>query len=334
MNSNNLIEEFLRWKLFNQGKSVGTCTKYRCYLTRLNDYLNGDFIGASRAQLEVFVGIDAHKAGMAPRSRRAMVAAIRGFYQWLEREKKISMNPADSVEYPNAGNKLPTAASLLTAEKLLMAPDMETFKGVRDVAILALLIGGGFRVAGLCQLNESHLLWQRDADDSERLIIKVLEKGKKERLVPMTSEARLLLRAYLGHPELRSIDRVLGDGDKVLFVSLRNRTIPEHEYHGARRRISPKSIDDMIKLYGKQQGLPREQLHAHAMRHLFGTELAESDMDVLKGQALLGHADPKTTAIYMKLATRKLSRVVDIASPLRKIKTPVSELLKYIEQKK
>jgi len=329
-----LIEEYLRWKLFNQGKSVGTCTKYRCYLTRLNDYLAGDLLAATRDQLEAFVGIDAHKAGMAPRSRRAMVASVRGFYQWLEREKKIVSNPAESIEYPNAGNKLPTAASLQTAERLLMAPDLDTFKGVRDAAILALLIGGGFRVAGLCQLNESHLLWQRDIDDSERLIIKVLEKGKKERLVPMPSEARLLLRAYLGHPQLKAIDRTLTDGDKVLFVSLRNRTIPEHDYHGARRRISPKSVDDMIKLYGNKLGLPPEQLHAHAMRHLYGTELAESDMDVLKGQALLGHADPKTTAIYMKLATRKLSRVVDIASPLRKIQTPVSELLQHIEQKK
>jgi len=329
-----LIEQYLEWKQFNQGRSIGTCVKYRCYLKRLSDSLPGELVDAEKEQLEAFVGIDAHKEGLAPKSRRAMVAAIRGFYSWLLREKKISVNPASIIEYPTAGNKLPIAASLNTAEKLLMAPDLNTLKGVRDAAILAVLIGGGLRISGLCRLNESHMLWFKEADGSERLVLKVTEKGNKERLLPMTSEARLLIRAYLGHPDLKYIDRTLNDSDKVLFVSFRNRTIPEYDYHGERRRLSARSIHDMIQLYGKQQGLPVNQLHPHAMRHLFGTELAESDMDLLKSQTLLGHSDPKTSAIYMKLAIRKLAKVVDIASPLRKIKTPVSELAQHIENKK
>ena len=190
-----LIDQYLTWKQYNQGRSDGTVVKYRLYLMRLADYLPGVLIDASREQLEVFVGFEAHKDGMASRSRWAMVAAVRGFYAWLHRENRLRTNPAEHLQYPNAGVKLPTAASLQTAEKLLMAPDLETFKGVRDAAILALLIGGGFRISGLCNLNESSLLWLADGDQAERLVIKVIEKGRKERLIPMTIEARLLLRA-------------------------------------------------------------------------------------------------------------------------------------------
>lgn len=331
--SMDLIDQFLQWKQFNQGRSVGTCTKYRLYLQRLYDYLDGNLIQAEREQLESFVGIKAHKDGMSPRSRRAMVAAIKGFYTWLHRERIIPSNPSISMEYPNAGSKLPVAASLQTAEALLMAPDLETFKGVRDAAILALLIGGGLRVSGLCRLNESSLLWVRDDNGAERLILKVVEKGKKERLLPVSIEAKLLLRAYLGHHELKQIDRTIAGGDRVLFVSLRNRLIPEYDYYGENRRITAKAIHGMIQHYGKKLRLPADQLHPHALRHLYGAELAESDMDLIKSQALLGHADPKTSAIYMKLAIRKLSRVVDIANPLSKIKTPVTDIIKSLEAK-
>ena len=110
--------------------------------------------------------------------------------------------------------------------------------------------------------------------------------------------------------------------------------IPLHEYHGEQRRIAPRSIHDMIQTYGRRLQLPADQLHPHALRHLFGTELAESDMDLIKSQALLGHADPKTSAIYMRLAMRKLAKVVDVASPLRKIKTPVTDLARHLEQSK
>jgi len=329
-----LIEQFLQWLEFNKGRSVNTCIKYRLYLVRLNDYLPSELISAERGELESFVGIDAHKSGMSPKSRKPMVAAIRGFYTWLYREEKISNNPSEAINYPSVGNKLPTAASLQTAEKLLMGPDLNTLKGVRDAAILALLIGGGLRVSGLRKLNESHLLWTEDDDGTERLTLKLTEKGDKDRLLPMTTEARLFIRAYLGHPNLKHIDRTLSNSDKVLFISLRNRSIPEYDYRGELRRLSARSINDMIHLYGEQQGLPTNQLHSHAMRHLFGTEMAESDIDLLQRQTLLGHADPKTTEIYTKLATRKLARVVDVASPLRKIKTPMTDIAKIIENNK
>ena len=118
-------------------------------------------------------------------------------------------------------------------------------------------------------------------------------------------------------------------GDQVLFVSTRNRTVPPHEYHGERRRLRRQAVVAMVKRHGK--GIPEEQLHPHALRHLYGTELREDDVDLITRQRLMGHADPKTTAIYDHLAMRKVTRDVDRANPLAKIRTPASDLLKQLK---
>lgn len=327
------ITAWLTWLRHNKGRSETTCDKYRGYLVRLQEFLAaGDqqLLTAGREQLEEFTGIHAHKQGLSPRSRRALVAAVRGFYHWARRAHLVDENPADAIPYPKSGQPLPVAMDLASAEKLLMAPDIHTFTGIRDAAILAILIGCTTRVSGLVRLNESDLTFAR-VGKRDRMFVRLVEKGGKERHVPAPQEARLLVQAYLGHPDLEQIDRTLKNGDRVLFVSTRNRQISPHEYHGEDRRISVRSVQDLIWKYGEQAGIPENQRHAHAARHLYGAELAESDVDLLERQALLGHADPKTTAIYTQLAMRKLVTVVDKANPLGKIRTPVTDLVRELD---
>ena len=222
--------------------------------------------------------------------------------------------------------------SLASAERLMWCPDFSTFKGVRDAAILSLLIGCGQRIAGLCSLNQSALI-HTEHNGKVRMVIKTREKGEKERLIPVPREAEIVLRLYLEHPDLKPIDRTLPDGDQVLFVSLTNRNVPAHEYIGEARRLADRSIRDMIKDYGEKAGIPTDQLHPHAMRHLFGTELAEDDVDLLLRQELMGHEDPKHTKIYTHLAMRKKITEADRAGPLSKIKTPVSDLLAQLNRR-
>ena len=337
---NDHVEAWLTFKQHNQGKSEGTVTKYRGYLQRLELFLAGKgvaLLDADQATIEEFTGLFAHKEGLSPRSRRAIVAAVKGFYAWLTKAGLRADDPAAGVPYPIAGRKLPTALETHSAQQLLHQPDLDTFEGVRDCAMLMMLIGCGMRVSGLVALNESSLQIVDIREGNkvvEWLIVKVLEKGGKERLIPAPHDVKYIVHAYLGHRDLAGIDRTLPSGDRVLFVSTMNRNIPPQDYHGEARRISKRSVHDMISKYGKRAGIPEGQLHAHAMRHLYGTELAEHDVDVITRQALLGHEDPRSTEIYTHLAKRKLAATIAKANPFRTIRTPITDLVAELERRK
>ncbi|OGT19461.1 MAG: hypothetical protein A2342_05880 [Gallionellales bacterium RIFOXYB12_FULL_54_9] len=329
-----LIEAFLTFKQHNVGRSLRTVEVYRLALGRLLIFFaERDPLMASYDDLVVFSGIWLHKLGLTdPISRRTHVAATREFYRWLLENQHISRNPAVSLPYPKVGRKIPRVMTMKNAEKLMWAPDFGTFEGVRDGAMLALLIGCGLRASGLVNLNDNSVV-EDEVDGKVRLMLKVLEKGDKERRLPVPSEADMLLRLYMAHEDLKHINRLLPDGNQVLFVSLMNRHCTADEYHGEKRRLNRRAVFEMVAKYGQRVGIPDDQLHPHAMRHLFGTELIEDDVNLLNAQKLLGHADPKSTDIYVHTAMRKLTREIDRANPLSKMKTPVSDLLKQLNKK-
>jgi len=330
----NLSADWLQYKEKTEGRAVATVDKYAKTLDRLGKYCQGlglDPLGITAGELEQFAGLELHRQKIGARGRRPMVSALRGFYGWLHASGAIRSNPAELLPLPSAGAPLPAALSLDNAERLLMQPGLDSFLGVRDSALLALLIGTGARISGLARLNDSDLHWV-DVDGRERLLVKLTEKGNKQRLLPVPDEARLLVRAYLGHPDLGTIDRTLADGDRVLWCSINNRQITDDKYHGEARRLSTRSIDRIIKHHGQAAGIPTDQLHAHAARHLVGIELQEDETNLLTMQTLLGHSDPKSTRIYTRMAARQLAKVVDQSNPLRKINTPVSALIKSMDK--
>ncbi|WP_054285736.1 tyrosine-type recombinase/integrase [Gulbenkiania mobilis] len=332
---NRLFEEFLLFKADNDGVANRTIRAYRDCLARFEVWLGErEPLKVCGDDLIVFCGPYLHKAlGLSPVSRTPYVAAVREFYRWAYAVRgAIQMNPAEAVPYPRKGRRLPRVLSLENAERLMWAPNFDTFEGVRDAAMLGVMMGCGVRVSGLVALNENHLVTQL-VDGEPRLALRPTEKGDKERLVPVPRETDLLLRVYLEHPALAEIERTTDDGERVLFVTTRNRRVPAHLYYGEARRFSTRGVLVMLQRHGRAAGLPEDQLHPHALRHLYGTELAESDVDVIERQNLMGHEDPKSTSIYTHLAMRKLTRTVDKANPLGKVSTPVSGLLDQLGSK-
>lgn len=328
-----VIDAWLLYMEASRGRTLRTIEAYRSALNRLCEFLQGKpLVDADAADLEVFCGLWLHKKGVIARSRKPYISAVKGFYAWLKASGRVRGNTAGQLLHPMTGHPLPRTISLANAERLMWAPDMSTFIGIRDAAIMSLLIGCGLRVSGLTALNESDLQTM-ELECVPRLTIRVTEKGNRERIMPVPREAEALLRVYLGHEELASIDRAFvgknGRTDKVLFVSTVT-ALPAHEFIGQKRRLSRKGVHGLIQRHGAKVGVPASELHPHAMRHLFGTELLENDTSMLAIQELMGHADPKSTAIYAQLAMRKKMATVDKAAPLSRMKTPVSELLKRL----
>ncbi len=330
---NRIFEEFLLYKSANDGCADRTISAYRDTLARFEAWLAGkDPRHASSDDLAVFTGPYLHKKGLKAISRKPHISCLREFYAWAGRLNLVPANPATELDYPKTGRPLPRVMTLDNAEKLMWQPDLSTFEGVRDAAIISILIGCGLRISGVAALNRSNLITIID-DGEPRLLLRTTEKGDKTRQLPMPREAEMLVRVYLEHPELQMIDTLLPDGDHVLFTTTHNRNCPEHLYHGQRRRFSTRGLFKMVRKHGELAGIDTAQLHPHAIRHLFGTELEESDISPRVSQDLMGHADANSTKIYVHLATRKLFRDVDRANPLAKIKTPASDLLDTLRRR-
>ncbi|WP_374349592.1 tyrosine-type recombinase/integrase [Chitinimonas sp.] len=334
-----LVEKFLEHKRHTDGRQPRTIAAYRDVLARFKVFMAGrDPRTAQEDELLLFTGLHLNKQfGLHARSRIPYVACIRGFYSWLQQRGQCEVNLAARIEYPAAGKPLPDVMSMASAEKLMAAPDFSRFEGVRDAAMMALLIGCGLRVSGLVGLNRSALveyeLRDRYARTERRLGVRTLEKGNKERLLPIPREAELLIRMYLEHPDRAGIDAHLKDGDEVLFVNTINRRCPPHEWVGEKRRLTARGVQRIIERYADKVGVPRREAHPHAARHLFGTELTEDDTPLQVTGALLGHGSAESTKIYTHLALRKATSVVDKAGPLSKIKTPASALLGMMKER-
>ena len=320
-----LLSSFVDHLTFDKNLAEGTIDSYQHFLHDLARFLekrDSDYLAATADLLVEFTGSFAHKQGVSRSSRRPMVAAVRGLFRWLRDKQYRENNPAKKLEYPKVGRPLPVPMSLSSIEKIFFVIDFSELRGLRDAAMIALMVDTGIRLSGLTGLNKSSLV-SHDIKGDRRISIRVLEKGKKERIVPLTNYSLVYLSTYLHSRELAEIDRLLPDGDEVIFVSLRNRHLDAHEFVGEARRISNRSVERMLEGYAKQAGVSRKEGHPHALRHTFATELVESGVDLIRVRNLLGHADIKTTEIYVHLAARRMFESVDSGSPLSKVNSPL-----------
>lgn len=336
MTDDQTIDAFMDYLVVARGRTMRTREVYRLALTRLQEFMRPrSILEADGSELEAFCGLWLHKKGVVAASRKPYVSAVRMFFLWAQTKTKLldQGNPAGDLEHPKTGRRLPRTLSLANAERLMWAPDLGTFHGIRDAAILSLLMGCGLRVSGLCGLNEGDLQTV-SLDGKPRLLILVEEKGGKMRRLPVPREADALLRVYLGHEDLAGVDRDTkgkhGQPDRVLFINTKHPTLPAHEHRGEARRLTRKGVWSMVQRHGEKVGIPAAELHPHSMRHLFGTELTEDDVPTTTTQRLMGHADPKSTEIYIELSMRKNMRTVDQHAPMAKMRTPIGEFLKRV----
>lgn len=325
------IDQYLAWIHQSRGRSTATVVLYRAALLKLKKYLetvNIDFLKADLLTLEAFTGPTLHKNGLGIAGRMAVISAVRGFYSYLHRSGVSTHNPAHHLEYPRPSSPLPSTLSLKQIEQLMMAPDLKTFKGLRDAAMMAFIFATGCRVSGLVNLMEHDLVYGGD-EHPPRLYALLDEKGKKQRKIPVNRKAELLISMYLGHAELKRIDRAVGTG-RIVFVSLRNTRVPEWEFRGEKRKLTKKSIGAMLKGYGEPLGIPAGVLHAHAGRHAVGTLLYDSGMNVEDRQAFMGHSRVDTLTIYTRLSEKRLLPGAEGANPLFNIQTPVDALARAL----
>jgi len=226
-------------------------------------------------------------------SIRRKVAAVRGLFQFLQREGVVAINVARLLRLPKAPQKLPV---VMTAEQMntllddVAAGKLERPYPSRDRAMLEVLYGCGLRVSELAGLNLDDL--DRAAQETW---MRVRGKGKKERQVPLPGKAAAALERYLA-------ERPVVRDERAVFLN--------HRGH----RLTVRGIHGIVKLYATVLcGDP--SVHPHGFRHAYATHLLAAGADLRAIQELLGHARLSTTQKYTQVSLTDLMRVYDKAHP-------------------
>jgi integrase/recombinase XerC len=282
------VGAFLRYLTVEKGASAHTIRGYRTDLEQFRAWLrqhgNGSFPAVDGRAIRAYLAA-LHTAGLDRVSIARKLAAVRSCFRFLARRGLVHVNPARQVNGPKLGRKL---AAFLPIDESDVLLDLATGPR-RDRAILELLYASGLRVSELAGLD-------LDDVDHDAGTVRVLGKGRKERVVPFGQAAAEALAAYLA-------DR--GEGAGPLFRNARG------------GRLGVRSLHSIVRARARAAGLTR-RVSPHTLRHTFATHMLDAGADLRLIQHLLGHSRLSTTQRYTHVSAAQLMRVYDAAHPRSK----------------
>lgn len=222
--------------------------------------------------------------GLSPRSQARVISGIKAFYNYLLIENLTSVNPAELLESPKLGRKLPDSLSVEEIQLLIEGIDLSLPNGERNKAILETLYGCGLRVSELVNLKISNIYFDEE-------FIKVVGKGDKERLVPISRSALKQINIYLN--QVRNRLTIAKGFEDFVFINRSGKA------------LSRVMIFTIIKQLTEKVGI-KKTISPHTFRHSFATHLVNAGADLRAVQDMLGHVSITTTEIYTHLDTSYL----------------------------
>lgn len=229
-----------------------------------------------------------YSLGITARTQARTLSGIKTFFKFLKLEKIITDDPSELIETPRLGSKLPTILSIKEIDTLINSIDLSTKEGQRNRAILETLYSCGLRVTELTTLRISHIYF-------EDHFIRVIGKGNKERLVPISNRAIAEIKSYF--TETRSHQEIKKGDEDIVFLNRRG------------GRLTRVMIFTIIKLLAEKIGL-QKTISPHTFRHSFATHLVEGGANLRAVQEMLGHESILTTEIYTHLNQEYLKETI------------------------
>lgn len=283
------IEKFIRYLEIEKNYSPHTVINYKLDLEDFRKFVGDlDFEKIDYLLLRKYLAVLKEKA-LGNRSVGRHLSALRSFFRFLAHEGLIKINPITMLSSPKLEKHLPSFMTEGEVAKLIesaFAKDEKDERGLRDRAILETFYSSGLRISELVALSQADI-------DFISGIVKVMGKGKKERVVPIGDAALLTIRKYL--------DKRKKESDAI-FLNKNG------------KRITTRGVRNIVGKYLKSTGIKRG-VSPHTLRHSFATHLLDRGADLRTVQELLGHADLATTQIYTHLSTEKIKKVYDKAHP-------------------
>lgn len=230
------------------------------------------------------------------------LSSLRSLFKFLVKEHLVEYNPLDEIDSPKLDKKIPPSLSYDMIERLFEQPDTSSYLGFRDRCIMELFYSSGLRISELVGLERKHI-------DERNFRLRVLGKGKKERIVPITKMAAKWIKDYLNHPERHcDIDDHKAEVDQEAVFLNKWGT-----------RLTARSVDRKFEEYLKKSGLVGK-ITPHTIRHTIATHWLERGMDLKTIQVLLGHSSLATTTIYTQVSSRLKREVYEKSHPLELFK--------------
>lgn len=284
-----LIDEYLNHLTVEKGASRNTIDGYGRDLSRYAAFLGREAgCGVDAIGTEDVIAFLAwlQGEGLTANSLNRALAAIRGFYKYLLREKKVERTPVAHIALAKVWMRLPDVLSREEMDLLLAQPGADTAAELRDAAMLELMYATGIRVSELIGLTLNSINWQVG-------YLVARGKGEKERIVPVGRTAYDRVRRYLD--EARPLLLKRGENNRLFL----------NRFGGP---LTRQGFWKIVKKYAAKAGLGRK-VHPHTFRHSFASHLLEGGADLRSVQIMLGHTDISTTQIYTHVTRERLKEV-------------------------
>jgi integrase/recombinase XerD len=293
-----LCDAFLTRLAVEEGLSHRTIEAYAGDLRHLREHLSQR--GIERVERVTRHDLNALSTylddrSMAASSRARALVSVRRLMRYAEELGLVGADPIEALHAPKQMRKLPRILRPEETAALIEAARSDDPLGLRDVAMLEVLYGAGLRVTELVTLPLS-------AIDRRGQILRVVGKGRKERVVPLGDIAIQAIDAYLAQARhLLLGDRP--DREHALFLTRRGKMMSRQNFFARLRR------------HAKQAGIASDRISPHVLRHGFATDLLEGGADLRSIQSMLGHADLSSTEIYTHVSRKRLRETVEARHP-------------------
>lgn len=298
MNLEEVIQKFTTFLRVEKNYSPHTL---KSYLNDINDFMGYLKDGYSLEEIDYFVlrgfvnGL--FEKGLAKSSIERKVACIKSFFKFMVKRGFINDDPSRLLRFPKKEQKLFNVFNIDDILNLLEVPNQDTPLGLRDALILELLYGTGLRVSELSGLNIADI-------DMSGGRVRILGKGKKERIVPLADFHLDIIKKYLSE-RIHFISKGIIKNSEALLLNKFG------------TRLTDRTIRRIVEKYLKMAGLPLD-FSPHSFRHTFATHLLENGADLRTIQHLLGHSSLSTTQKYTHLNLSEILKIYDKTHPYAK----------------
>ncbi len=286
---NDIVKAYVRYLKLQRNMSGNTLDAYQHDLRKLLEYLKREQMDIRDVSLNDLENFSAglHDIGIHPRSQCRILSGIRSFFKFVQLDGYRDDDPSELLESPQIGDHLPEVLSTQEVDQLEDSIDLSKWEGHRNLAIIEVLFSCGLRVSELVNLKLSNLYLEEE-------YVRVVGKGSKERLIPISPKAIKELSNWF---EVRHLMKIKSGEEDYVFLNRRG------------THLTRTMILIMIKTQAEKAGI-HKTISPHTLRHSFATALLEGGADLRFIQALLGHENIGTTEIYTHIDTSALRKEI------------------------